>query len=101
MTVEVCKPLGMMTSVNGTWMWNRSYQEINERAKSLVKEDTCMKYYDVRKPLYLETDASGVSLGIAVLQVRDNLNCRYNKVHDNAMLQPITFARKSLSSAAQ
>ena len=37
-----------------------------------MKEDTCMKYYDVRKPLYLGTDASGVGLGITILQIRDN-----------------------------
>ena len=52
MTAEVCEP-----SVNAALMWNRLYQEVYEKAKSLVKEDTCMKYYDVRKPLYLETDA--------------------------------------------
>ena len=47
---EVCEPLGRLTSINAIWTWNRSYQEIYERTKSLVKEDTCMKYYDVRKP---------------------------------------------------
>ena len=57
-----------------------------------------MKYYDVRKPLYLETDTSKVGLGTTLLQVRDNLNCGYDKVPDNAMLKPITFASKSLSS---
>ena len=88
---KVYEPLWRLTSVKAEWTWNRIYQEIYERATLLVKEDMCMKYYNVRKPLYLETDASGVGLGVELLQVRDNLNCRYNKVHDNAMLQPITF----------
>ena len=38
-------------------------------------------------------------LGTTLLQVRDNLNCRYDEVPDNTMLHPIIFARKSLSSA--
>ena len=28
-----------------------------------------MKFYDDTKPLYLETDASGVGLGVALLQL--------------------------------
>ena len=59
-----------------------------------------MKYYNVRKTLYLETDVSGGS-GTALLQVRDNLNCRYDEVLYNTMLWPIAFASKSLSSTKQ
>ena len=60
MTAEVCKLLQRLTSVNTAWTWTRSYQEINETTKSLVKEDICMKYYNVEKSLYLKTDMSGV-----------------------------------------
>ena len=45
-----------------------------------MKEDICMDYYDVRKPLYPETDASGVGLRVALLKMRDNLSCRYDEV---------------------
>ena len=61
-----------------------------------MKEDTCMKYYDVRKPLYVETDTSGIGLGATLLQVRDDLNCGYDEAPDNANPWPITFARKSI-----
>ena len=101
MTVEVCEPLQMLKSVKAEWMWNRKYQEIYKRAKLLVKEDTCMRYYDVRKPLYLETDASGVSMGIVLVKVRDNLNCRCDKVPDNVMIWPLAFVNKSLFSVVQ
>ena len=70
-----------------------------ERAKSLVQEDTCMKYYNVKKPLNQETDASGVGLGTTLLQVRGNLSCGYDEVLDNAMLHPTAFANRSQSSA--
>ena len=74
------------------------YKEMYEGAKSLAKEDTCMKYYNFRKPLYLEIDAPRECLVAIVLQVRDYLSGRYDEVPDNAMLQPIAFASKSLSS---
>ena len=48
-----------------------------------------MKYYNDRKPVYLETDASGVGLGKALLWMRDDLNFGYDEMPDNVMLQPI------------
>ena len=67
----------------------------------LVKEDTCMKCYDVRKPLHLENYMPDLGLGTALLQVRDNLNCGYDEAQKNAMFWPIAFASKSLSSVDQ
>ena len=100
MNADVCKPPQRLISFKAVLVWNRTYQEIYERAKFLVKEDACMKYYDVWKPLHLETDASGVGLGVTLLQVMDNLNCRNDEAQDNAMLQPTAFVWKSLSSVA-
>ena len=99
MPAEVCETLDRHSSVNTAWMWNRSYQEVCKKSKLLVKEDMYMKHYNVRKPLFLETDASRLSLGTALLQVSDGLSCGYDKVPGNAMLWPITFASKGLSSA--
>ena len=31
-----------------------------EEAKAIIKEDACLKIYDETKPIYIETDASGV-----------------------------------------
>ena len=39
-----------------TWTWNTSYQQLFDNAKSIIKADVCMKFYDSSKPLYLETD---------------------------------------------
>ena len=101
MTAEVYKSVKRLTSVNAVWTWNSVYHEIHQQAKSLVKKDTCMKYYDVRKPLYLETDSLGVGLGATLLQVRDDLSCRYDEVQDSARIWPFTFVSKNLSSTEQ
>ena len=58
-----------------------------------------MKFYNDTKPLYLETDASGVSLGAALTQPHDNMTCQKGMTLDNTILWPITFASKSLTGA--
>ena len=35
-----------------------------------------MKFYDDTKLLYLGKDASGISLGVALLQLRDNMTAQ-------------------------
>ena len=57
-----------------------------------------MKFNNVFRPLYLETNASGANLGADILQVRYGMKCGYNKVADNATLCPIVFTSKDLSS---
>ena len=42
---------------------NQTCKELYNKAKAIVKKDTCMKIYSKKEPLYLEADASGVSLG--------------------------------------
>ena len=37
-----------------------NYQRLYDKMKLIVKEDTYMIFHDEMKPLYLETDASGV-----------------------------------------
>ena len=60
-----------------------------------------MKFYDDTKPLYLETDASGVGLGAALLQLHDNTTCQKDRVPDNIIPYPIAFASQSLTGAEQ
>ena len=70
-TSEVCEPLRKLTSSKAMWIWDATYQQRFEKAKSLIKVEMCMEFYDDSKPLYLETDASGVGPRAALLQLRD------------------------------
>ena len=55
-----------------------------------------MKCYDDTKPLYLETDASQVGLGAALLQTWKGSACQKDTVPDNTILHSIAFASKNL-----
>ena len=60
---EVCEPLQKLTSIKTDWKWNRIYQDLYYKAKTIVKKDACMKFYSVARLLYMETDVSCISLG--------------------------------------
>ena len=89
--------LRKLTSVKSECTWNLTYQKLFNKAKSIIKEDACMKLYDETKPLYIETDASEVGLDAALLQTRSNTSFPRNKVPHNSILRPIAFASKSLT----
>ena len=94
-TDDVCEALQKLTSVKADLEWNKVYQDLYDKAKKIIKKDTCMKFYDASGPLYLETDASGVSLRARLLQVREGMNCGHDEVPDNASVCQITFASKA------
>ena len=96
---EVCELLQKLTSSKMTWTWNAPYQQLFNKAKALIKVDVCMKFYDDTKPLYLETDASGISLRAALIQICNNTNCQKDTAPDNTILCPIAFVSKSLTGA--
>ena len=98
-TADVCDPLHKLTSCKVVWTWNASYQALFNKAKLLINSDMCMKFYDDTKPLYLETDASDVGLGAALLQMCEGTTCQKDTLPDNTILQPIAFASKSLTGA--
>ena len=68
------------------------------KAKLLINSDMCMKFYDT-KLLYIETDASRVGLGAALLQMWEETTCQKDMVPNNKILHPIAFASKCLTGA--
>ena len=53
-----------------------------------------MKYYDVSTPLYLETDASGVSFGAQLLWVNDGMNCGHDESARQCNTAPNCFCQQ-------
>ena len=97
-TAEVFVPLGRLTSTKTEWTWNRSAQELNGKAKFIIKKDKGMKFYDTTNPLKLETNVSGVGLGVILTWIGEGINCMWTKTPDNEILRHIAFARRTLSS---
>ena len=62
-TVSIYESLQRLMSSRIIWTCNTSYQTLYDKAKSLMKDDVCMKFYNETKPPYLETDISGIGLG--------------------------------------
>ena len=50
-TADICESLRKLTSAKTGWTWNATYQEIFDKARSIIKEDACMKFYNETKPL--------------------------------------------------
>ena len=94
-TADVYDPLCKMTFSKVTWTWNASYQTLFNKAKLLIKYDFCMKFYNDTKLPYLETDASGVGIGAALLQTQEGTTCQKDVVLDNTILHPIAFLAKA------
>ena len=76
-----------VTSVETGWSWNTTYYDLFDRAKSIIKEDACMKFNDETKLLYLETDASRVGLEAGLLKVKDGMNCTWYQTPDNTIFR--------------
>ena len=71
------------------------------KAKVVIKEDACMKFYDETKPLYIEMDTCGAGLGAALLQTRNNTSCTKDEAQDNNILRPSAFFSKNLTGAGK
>ena len=63
-TFKNCEFLRRLISVKSKWTLNKTYKELYDRTKTLIKKDACMKLCDEKEQLYLETDTSGVDLGV-------------------------------------
>ena len=59
------------------------YQKLYEKAKAIIKNDACMKFYYEKEPIYLKTDALDVGLGARLLQARGSLWLSQDKVPDS------------------
>jgi len=82
---EVTQPLRDLTAKEAKFMWAPQHDAAFNKVKKLVTEHPVLKFYDVKKPVTIQCDASERGLGAALLQ-------------DG---QPISFASRTLSKTEQ
>ena len=78
---DVFKPIGVLTHENVEWQWGPAQQSAFDELKRLVTEAPVLAYYDPKKDLMIQSDASCSGLGAALLQ-------------DN---RPIAYASRTLT----
>ena len=78
-------PLRELLKKDREFTWNSTYQEAFDKVKQIVCKDTTLRYFDVRKPVTLQVDASKKGLGAALLQEG----------------RPVAFASKALTPVEQ
>ena len=78
-------PLRELLRKDSEFTWNDSYQEAFNTVKQMVGKDTTLRYFDSRKPVVIQVDASQKGLGAALLQ-------------DGG---PVAFASKALTLTEQ
>ena len=67
------------------YSWNATYQVTFDKCKSLVCEETTLRYFNTKKPVTIQVDASGKGLGATLIE-------------DDG---PVAFASKALTHSEQ
>ena len=80
---SLAAPLRALTRKDAVFEWSPAAKESFDKIKQAVSDSTTLSYFDVRKPVVLQVDASMKALGAALIQ-------------DG---KPVAFASKALSPA--
>ena len=57
-----------LLKTNVEYSWNATYQVAFDKLKSLVCEDTTLRYFNMKKPVKIQVYASGKGLGATLIQ---------------------------------
>ena len=74
-----------LLKTNVEYSWNATYQVVFDKLKSLVCEDTTLRYFNMKKPVTIQVNVSGKRLGATLIQADDT----------------VTFASKALTPTEQ
>ena len=94
-TVTVCESLRQLTSSKTEWIWNATYHKLFGKAKLIITEDMCMKFYNETQLLCLETDVSGIRLGAELLQTEVVQAAQQKKNQTKAYSEPSIFQARA------
>ena len=92
----VIRPLRDLIHVDKEFLWADQHTEAFTKAKELVSNAPCLRYFDVNAPAVLQVDASEYGLGAALLQPAKSPN-RTTEVN----WQPVAFSSSSLTATEQ
>ena len=93
--VQVCKSLCELISIRCDYKWHQCHLDAFNKAKKLMNKDCYFHVYNPNKPLFIETDASKVRLGGALLQTEEKL--KESEIEDDTL--PMTFQLKPAAYA--
>ena len=57
-----------LQKTNVIYFWNATYKVAFDKLKSLVFEDTTLRYINIKKPVIIQVNASGKGLGAILIQ---------------------------------
>ena len=80
---SLAAPLRALTRKDTVFEWSPAAKESFDKIKQAVSDSTTLLYFDARKPVVLQVDASIIALGAALIQDGE----------------PVAFASKALSPA--
>ena len=92
---DVYEALRKLISINAEPTWNIMYQELYDRAKSLIGRSSCF-FFSIYKNLFLETDTSRFTLDAGLLQICDSMCENSHDIPDNNFLGPLQLLVKIL-----
>lgn len=64
----VTEPLRRLTDKDATWKWTAEHEKILHQVKVMLTEAPVLVYYDSKKPVTIQSDASDCGLGSVLLQ---------------------------------
>ena len=82
--------LRVLTQEVGPYLWSEAQERAFNKAKELISSAPVLSYYDLHKPVALQTDASDSALGGALLQPNVEGN-----------LQPVAITSSTMSPTEQ
>ena len=64
----ICEPLYRLTHKNQLYQWAPVQQEAFDKVKKIIADVPVLAYYDVKKPVVVQTDMSNEGMGAVLLQ---------------------------------